>query len=99
MEFEELTPEQQERAKACKTPEDVQALASEIGYKLTKEDLDTVAGGAAWCSDCFVHCERDQGCYTKHYDCASNLACDTGAAIAAQGAIAAAQEKANSGTN
>ncbi len=31
MEFNDLTPEQQEMARACKTPEDVLALAKEDG--------------------------------------------------------------------
>ena len=31
MKFEDLTPEQQEKAKACKTPEEIFALAKEIG--------------------------------------------------------------------
>ena len=99
MEFEELSPELQERAKACKTPEEIQALASELGYKLTKEDLDSVAGGGgAWCNDCVLHCYKDYNCNTN-YDCPSNEAKMAGSAVAAQAAIAMAEEKANSGTN
>jgi predicted ribosomally synthesized peptide with nif11-like leader len=46
MKFENLTPEQLAKAKACKTPEDYLALAKEEGYELTNEELDQVAGGA-----------------------------------------------------
>ena len=49
MEYKDLTPEQQEKAKACKTPEDILALAQAEGYELTDEELDGLAGG--W-SDC-----------------------------------------------
>lgn len=46
MDFEDLTPEQQERVKACKTPEDVLALARESGYELSDDELEGIAGGA-----------------------------------------------------
>ena len=45
MEFKDLTPELREKALACKTPEDVLALAKEEGYELSDEELDVVAGG------------------------------------------------------
>ncbi len=45
MKFEDLTPEQQEKAKACKTPEDMLALAKEEGYELSEEELNSIAGG------------------------------------------------------
>ena len=48
MKFEDLTPEQQERAKACKTPEEVFALAREMGYELTAEEMDEISGGIQW---------------------------------------------------
>ena len=37
MDFSNLTPQQQEKAKACKTPEEVLALAKEEGYELSDE--------------------------------------------------------------
>ena len=47
MKFEELSPELQEKAKACKTPEEILDLAKEEGYELSDAELDGVAGG--WC--------------------------------------------------
>ena len=52
MRFEDLTPEQQERAKARKMPEDVLALIKEEGYELYDEELQAVSGGGGWyCSE------------------------------------------------
>ena len=52
MDFENLTPEQMEKAKACKTPEDILAFAREEGYSLSDAELETVSGGGFWdCSD------------------------------------------------
>ena len=48
MKFEDLTPEQQERAKACKTPEEVFALAKEVGYELSEEEIEAISGGKDW---------------------------------------------------
>lgn len=50
MDFENLTPELQEKARACKTPEDVLALAQEEGYELSNEELESVSGG--WFLSC-----------------------------------------------
>lgn len=47
MNFEDLTPEQQEKAKACKTPEDIMALAKEKGCELSEKELASISGG--WC--------------------------------------------------
>ena len=44
--IEKLTPELQERVDACKTPEETLALAKEVGYELSEEELDTISGGA-----------------------------------------------------
>ena len=48
MEFKDLTPEQQAKARACKSPEDILALAKEEGYGLSDEELDSIAGGKNW---------------------------------------------------
>jgi len=45
MEFDELSQEQKERARACKTPEELMALAKEEGIDLSDDDLEQVAGG------------------------------------------------------
>ena len=51
MRFEDLTPEQREKAKACKTPEEILSLAKEAGYKLSDEELENISGGGFWCFD------------------------------------------------
>ena len=45
MEFDELSEDLKERAKACKTPEEMLALAKDEGIVLSDEDLEQVAGG------------------------------------------------------
>lgn len=47
MDFENLTPEQIEKAKACKTPAELIALAEEEGYELSAEELDSLAGASS----------------------------------------------------
>ena len=64
MNFEDLTPEQQEKAKACSTFEELLSLAKEEGYELSDEELGAVSGGGFWdCDDnsCGSDC-RDEGC-------------------------------------
>ena len=41
----DLSPELREKAKACKTPEEMLALAKAEGYKLSEEELEAVSGG------------------------------------------------------
>jgi len=57
MNFEDLTPQQKEKAKACKTPEELLALARKEGIDLTDEQLESVSGGADWwkCEDYHGH--------------------------------------------
>ncbi|MDO4532408.1 MAG: Nif11 family protein [Coriobacteriia bacterium] len=51
MEAKDLTPEQLEKLKTCKSPEDVLALAKEEGYELTDAQLEAVSGGESWDDD------------------------------------------------
>ena len=46
MKLENLTPEQIEQAKECKTPEECLAFIRENGIELTEEQLEKVSGGA-----------------------------------------------------
>ena len=64
MDFDDLTPEQQEKARACKTPEDVLALAKEGGIELTDEQLEAVSGGWGEC-DTYTGDKHDRFC--RHY--------------------------------
>jgi len=47
MDFENLTPEQIEKAKACKTVEELFALAKAEGVELSEEQLESLSGGVA----------------------------------------------------
>ncbi len=61
MNFEDLTDEQREKARACTTPEDLIALAQSEGVALSDEELSAVSGGG-WgsCSDvCNAVCRDD----------------------------------------
>ena len=43
--FNDLTPEQMEKARACKNQADLVELANSEGVELTEEQLDAIAGG------------------------------------------------------
>lgn len=43
-----FTQEQIERARACKSPEELQLLITSEGVQLTDDELDMVAGGASY---------------------------------------------------
>jgi len=45
MEYDELSQGLKDKARACKTPEEVLALAQEEGIALSDEELDQIAGG------------------------------------------------------
>ena len=51
MDFKNLSPELREKTKACKTPEELLALAKAEGYKLSEEELGAIAGGGGWSND------------------------------------------------
>lgn len=64
MDFKDLSPELRDKARNCKTPEEVLNLAREEGYELSEEELAAVSGGvkwSLWCSDqkCYQVCEVD----------------------------------------
>ena len=52
MNFEDLTPDQMEKARACKTPEDILQLAREEGFELSEEELNCIVGGDSWWNQC-----------------------------------------------
>ena len=49
--YDSLTDEQKEKAKACKTVDELNELAGKEGIELPDEILDSVAGGC----DCVVN--------------------------------------------
>ena len=50
MTFEDLTDEQKEKVKACKTADELVALAQAEGVELSDEQLQSIAGGDSfWC--------------------------------------------------
>lgn len=64
MNFEDLTPEQQEKALACKTTEELVELAKSEGVDLTDEQLSAVAGGDASWNCCTHDACNDNKCVT-----------------------------------
>lgn len=62
MNFENLTPEQKEKALACKTPEELLKLAADEGYELTEEQLTSISGGWGRCEDYTHSCPNDFYC-------------------------------------
>lgn len=46
MDLDKLSPELQEKAKDCKTPEEMIELARQEGYELADSELDAIAGGS-----------------------------------------------------
>ena len=53
MDYKDLSPELREKTKACKTPEELLALAKKEGYKLSDEEMEAVSGGKSWsCTHC-----------------------------------------------
>ena len=65
MEFNDLTPELKERARACKTAEELVALAHSEGIELSDEQLEALSGGI-W-DDCGSHgsdCNIYDACHT-----------------------------------
>ena len=50
-----IKPELYEKAKACKTSEELLALAKKEGYKLSDEEMAAVSGGG-WSCEHFTDC-------------------------------------------
>ena len=73
-----LTEEQIAKVKACKTTEEMLAVAKEEGIELTDEQLEAVSGGScngsrtAWCPKCArnLDCEiLDYNRYSCRFTC------------------------------
>ena len=45
-ELKDLTPEQKEKARACKSADELIALADSEGVELSDEQIEAIAGGA-----------------------------------------------------
>ena len=45
MKYEDLTSEQKEKVLACKTPEELRALAKTEGFELSDKELEEISGG------------------------------------------------------
>ena len=67
MNFEDLSPELQDKVRACQTAEEILALAKQEGYELSEEALEAVAGGGDW-TDCDNYARMTQPClkWTKY---------------------------------
>lgn len=52
MKFEDLSPEQREKALTCKSLDELIELAKQEGVELSDEQLDAISGGLDWgCSE------------------------------------------------
>ena len=51
MDIKELTPEQKEKARSCKSADELIALAGAEGVKLSDEQLEAISGGG-WTDTC-----------------------------------------------
>ena len=69
MNIDDLAPELREKAKACKTPEDVLAVAKEAGYKLTDEELEAVSSGDWSCWSICSKFVKDPKCSMHGFVC------------------------------
>jgi len=61
MDLKDLTPEQMEKAKACKTIEELSAFAQAEGLELSEEQLEGIAGGHNSLCDCVVQVVQCRG--------------------------------------
>jgi len=66
--FEDLSPELQEKARACKSKDELVELAASVGVYLSDAELEAVAGGDICKKDCpwdGAICRVDTNCITK----------------------------------
>ena len=73
MKFEDLTPEQREKAKSCKNPEELLAMAREEGYELSNEQLQAVSGGDWSCWDVCSGYDPNK----DYYNCPTDSLCNS----------------------
>ena len=66
MKLDELSPELKEKVLACKTPDELMALAKEEGHELSSEELEAISGG--W--SCWDVCSSYEECGDR---CLGNL--------------------------
>lgn len=59
MNYDYLSPEIKEKARACKTAEDVLALVKEEGIELNDAELESISGGMQWLSTDPCPCDWD----------------------------------------
>ena len=59
--YDNLSPEQMEEAKACKTPEELLGFCEKYQIRLSKEELEAVTGGTQECNIGYI-CGQYQGC-------------------------------------
>lgn len=60
--YDSLTDEQKEKAKNCKTMDELAVLAGKESVELPDEVLNAIAGAGTLCTDCDSHAPCDHGC-------------------------------------
>ena len=67
--YNNLSDEAKEKARACRTPEEILVLAKEEGFELSDEELEGIAGGSSWLEKCA--CDGRGFCSTNTRPCDS----------------------------
>ena len=62
-----LTDEQKKKVEAAQTPEELLAIAKEIGYEMSPDQLEAVAGGNVGWEDPCTFCNNFKGCHSVCY--------------------------------
>ena len=68
MDIKDLSPEQQEKVKACNSIDELIALADSEGVDLTDEQLNQVAGGGWTRTTCCSQCKSENIAPTGEFD-------------------------------